>query len=45
MRVSGAVVGVGVGAEGEGVEDALDVVFLYRGEEGFVWCRVVGLGV
>ena len=45
VSVSGAVVGVGVGAEGEGVEDTLDVVFLDGGKEGFVRGGVVGLGV
>lgn len=45
VGVSGAVVGVGVGAESEGVEDALDVVFLDGGKEGFVGGGVVGLGV
>ncbi len=45
VGISGAIVGVGVSAEGEGVEDALDVVFLDRGKEGFVRGGVVGLGV
>lgn len=44
MRVAGAVCSVGAGAEGERVEDALDVVLLDRGEEGFVRGGVVGEG-
>ena len=45
VSVSGAVMGVGVGTEGEGVKDALDVVFLDGGEEGLVGGGVVGLRV
>lgn len=44
MRIAGAVCGVGVRAQGEGVEDALDVVFLDGGEEGFVGGGEVGEG-
>ena len=44
MGVAGAVRSVGVGAEGKGIEDGLDVVFLDGGQEGFVGRRVVGEG-
>ena len=42
VSVAGAVCGVRVGAESEGVENALDVVLLDAGEEGFVSGGVVG---
>ena len=45
VGVPGAVLGVGVGAKSEGVEDALDVIFLDGGKEGLVWSGVVGLVV
>ena len=45
MRAAGAVRGVGAGAQRERVQHALDVVFLDRGEEGFVRGGVVGEGV
>lgn len=44
MGVAGAVGGVWVCAEGEGVEDSLEVVFLDGGEEGFVGGGVVREG-
>jgi len=44
VGVAGAVGGVGVGAESEGVQDALDVVFLDACEEGLVRGGVVGEG-
>ena len=44
VGVAGAVGGVGVGAEGEGVEDGLEVVFLDAGEERFVGGGVVREG-
>lgn len=40
--VPGTVGGIGVRREGNGVEDALDVVFLNGGEKGFVGGGVVG---
>lgn len=45
VGVSGAVVSVWIGAEGEGVENALDVIFLDGSEEGFIRGGVVGLRV
>lgn len=42
MCVTGAVGGVRVRGEGNGVEDALDIVFLDGGEKGFVGGGVVG---
>lgn len=45
MGVARAVRCVGVCAQGESVEHALDVILLDRGEEGFVRGGVVGLGV
>lgn len=44
MGVAGAVGGVWVCAEGEGVEDGLEVVFLDGGQEGFVGGGVVREG-
>lgn len=44
VRVAGFVGDVWVGAQGEGVEDAADVVFFDGAEEGFVRCGVVGEG-
>jgi len=44
VGVAGAVGGVWVCAEGEGVEDGLEVVFLDGGEEGFVGGGVVREG-
>ena len=46
MGAAGAVAGVGIGLQGECIEDVLDVVFLDGGEECFfgvgvvrhVWC-------
>jgi len=43
VSVAGSICGVWICAQGESVEDALDVVFLYGSEEGFVWGGVVGL--
>ena len=42
MRASGAVVRVDVAAEGDAVQDALDVVLFHAREEGFVGCAEVG---
>ena len=44
MGIPGAIGSVGICAEGEGVENALDVVLLDGGEEGFVGGGVVGEG-
>ena len=44
MGVSGSVGGVGIGSEGQGVEHALNVVFLDRGEKGLLGSGEVGEG-